>query len=131
MWSYEHQQWYCIISTVVRTVLLVKLNSLKCNPNMSSGDLWFRDTIKYFALAAISLIILTCLVWWKWTRFRQSHFRAHLLGFESECSELAAEHKQELFANLKHVISHDPILRGSHKLRLLEIGVKTGVKFFL
>jgi hypothetical protein len=93
---------------------------------MSASDLWIRDLITKYILTIIIIIILSILISWKWSRFRQHYFEAFLLGFESECAELTSTYKKRLFAPLKKFVSQDETLRCLGQIRILEIGVKTG-----
>ncbi|XP_011499913.1 PREDICTED: methyltransferase-like protein 7A isoform X2 [Ceratosolen solmsi marchali] len=93
---------------------------------MSGSDLWIRDLITKYGLITIIIIIFSGLISWKWSRFRQHYFETFLLGFESECAELTRTYKKRLFAPLEKFVSHDETLRCLGRIRILEIGVKTG-----
>lgn len=98
---------------------------------MSTIDLWLRDLVTKYGLIVIVIVLLSSLISWKWSRFRQSNYKAFLLGFETECSELASSYKKKLFAPLEHIVSHDEVLRALKSIRILEIGVKTGRYFYI
>ncbi|XP_016839761.1 methyltransferase-like protein 7A isoform X2 [Nasonia vitripennis] len=93
---------------------------------MSTIDLWVRDLVTKYGLIVIVFVVLSSLISWKWSRFRQSNYKAFLIGFETECAELASSYKKKLFAPLEHMVSHDEVLRSLNSIRILEIGVKTG-----
>lgn len=93
---------------------------------MSSSDLWMRDLLTKYGLVLLIITLVLLVFLWKWSRFRQSNFKAYLLGFESECADLAADHKKRLFSILDRTFSHDELLRSLNRIRILEIGVKTG-----
>lgn len=99
---------------------------------MSSSDLWMRDIVAKYGLIFLCTVIFSTLISWRWSRFRQHHFKTFLLGFESECAELASIHKRQLFQQLEKLVSHDEVLRSLGRIRILEIGVKTGhyMKFY-
>lgn len=93
---------------------------------MSNIDLWMRDVLASYGI--IILIILYVVIWMiqKWPTLRKDTYRAHLLGFEMECAELASPYKEHLFKALQHIASNDEMLRSMGSIRILEIGVKTG-----
>ena len=93
---------------------------------MSLTDLWMRDVLTKYGLITVIILILASLISWKWSCFRESNFKAFLLGFESECAELTSTYKKRLFAPLTQIVSHDAVLRSLGRIRILEIGVKTG-----
>ncbi|XP_058804216.1 N6-adenosine-methyltransferase TMT1A-like [Phymastichus coffea] len=93
---------------------------------MSSGDLWMRDLITTYGLALLVSACALIVFSWSWSRFRQNHFKSFLLGFECECAQLASAHKKRLFSVLRQTVSHDELLRSLNRIRILEIGVKTG-----
>ncbi|XP_015601578.1 methyltransferase-like protein 7A [Cephus cinctus] len=93
---------------------------------MSAKDLWIRDLITIYGSI---LIVTSVLIFWitkKWSKFCENLYRSYLLGFEMECAELAGSHKKRLFKNLRYTESKDEILKIMGKVRILEIGVKTG-----
>lgn len=93
---------------------------------MSYIDLWVRDLGAHYGLMVIiSLIIILCVVS-RWSKVRETWYRDYLIGFETECSDLAAFHKRRLFEPLKCLVSADEVLRDLGRIRILEIGVKTG-----
>ncbi|XP_011691056.1 PREDICTED: methyltransferase-like protein 7A isoform X1 [Wasmannia auropunctata] len=93
---------------------------------MSNIDLWMRDVLASYGI--IGLIILCVVIWiiQKWPTLRKDTYKAHLLGFEMECAELASPYKEHLFKALQDIISNDEMLRSMGSIRILEIGVKTG-----
>ncbi|EZA53390.1 Methyltransferase-like protein 7A [Ooceraea biroi] len=74
-------------------------------------------------------MIILCIGIWiirKWPGLRKDIYKAHLLGFEIECAELASPYKEHLFKALQYIVSNDEMLRSMGSIRILEIGVKTG-----
>lgn len=98
---------------------------------MSSVDLWMRDILASYGI--IVSIILCVVIWMirKWPTLRKDIYRAHLLGFEMECAELASPYKEHLFKALQYIVSNDEMLRSMGAIRILEIGVKTGANIIL
>lgn len=96
---------------------------------MSSIDVWMRDILASYGV--IALIILCVVIWMiqKWPTLRKDTYRAHLLGFEMECAELANPYKEHLFKALQYIVSSDEMLRSMNSIRILEIGVKTGTNW--
>ncbi|XP_077267088.1 thiol S-methyltransferase TMT1A-like isoform X1 [Temnothorax americanus] len=96
---------------------------------MSSTDLWMRDILASYG---VILLIISCVAIWmieKWPTLRKDTYRAHLLGFEMECAELASPYKEHLFKVLQYIVSNDEMLRSMGSIRILEIGVKTGANW--
>lgn len=95
---------------------------------MSNIDLWIRDVLASYGV--ITSIVLCIVIWiiQKWPTLRKDSYRAHLLGFEIECAELATPYKEHLFKALQYIVSTDEMLRSMGSIRILEIGVKTGAK---
>jgi hypothetical protein len=94
---------------------------------MSNNDLWIRDILASYGVIAV---LMLCVVIWivqKWPALRKDIYKAHLLGFEVECAELASPYKEHLFKALRCIASNDEMLRSMDSIRILEIGVKTGV----
>lgn len=94
---------------------------------MSNNDLWIRDILASYG---VIVMFILCIVIWtirKWPTLRKDIYKAHLLGFEIECAELASPYKEHLFKTLQYIVSNDEILRSMGSIRILEIGVKTGV----
>ncbi|KAK2580145.1 hypothetical protein KPH14_012418 [Odynerus spinipes] len=93
---------------------------------MSSGDLWLRDTATSYGQIIILLFLIIFVINRKWKKLCERVYKAHLVGFELECAELAFPYKRELFKILRKIVSDDEILRSLGCIRVLEIGVKTG-----
>lgn len=94
---------------------------------MSNNDLWIRDILANYGVIAM---VILCIVIWivrEFPKLRRNTYKAHLLGFEMECAELASPYKEHLFKVLQYIVSNDEILRSMGSIRVLEIGVKTGV----
>jgi len=94
---------------------------------MSNNDLWMRDVLASYGVIAV---LVLCVVIWiirKWPTLRKDIYKAHLLGFEVECAELAGPYKEHLFKALQCIASNDEMLRSMDSIRILEIGVKTGL----
>lgn len=85
-----------------------------------------RDVLASYGV--ITSIVLCIVIWMiqKWPALRKESYRAHLLGFEMECAELATPYKEHLFKALQYIVSNDEMLRSMGSIRILEIGVKTG-----
>ncbi|XP_019698021.1 methyltransferase-like protein 7A [Harpegnathos saltator] len=99
---------------------------------MSNNDLWIRDILASYGVVAM---IILCLVIWiirELPKLRRNTYKAHLLGFEMECAELASPYKEHLFKTLQCIVSNDEILQSMGSIRVLEIGVKTGenIRFY-
>ena len=94
---------------------------------MGTTDLWMRDIITYYGTIVVGFTIISWILTRQWYRFQQNLNRSHLLGFEAECADLAVNYKKELFEPLGRMLSKDEILRSIGSIRVLEIGVKTGV----
>lgn len=94
---------------------------------MSSNDLWIRDVITNYGLLLLVVILIGILISRKWLNLQKRIYKAYLTGFEVECAELMTSYKKHLFKSLQHVISSDKVLKSMNCIRLLEIGVKTGV----
>lgn len=94
---------------------------------MSNNDLWVRDVISSYGL--IAMIVLCIAIWTiqKWPTILRDIYKDHLLGYETECAELSSPYREYLFSTLNCVVSNDEMLRSMGCLRVLEIGVKTGV----
>lgn len=96
---------------------------------MSNHDLWMRNI---FASYGVAVIIILCIVMWtikKWPTLRRNIYKTYLLGFETECAELANPYKVHLFKIMECIVSNDELLRSMGSIRILEIGVKTGVNW--
>ncbi|XP_066599526.1 thiol S-methyltransferase TMT1A-like [Prorops nasuta] len=93
---------------------------------MSTSDLWMRDLFLTYGLTLLCLLIGFYLFARKWQKLRKHCYRSHLIGFETECAELALPYKEKLFKHLQTYESSDLTLRSLKCIRLLEIGVKTG-----
>ncbi|XP_043267148.1 methyltransferase-like protein 7A [Venturia canescens] len=93
---------------------------------MSTSDLWIRDIVSYYGYILLGFLIISWLVARRWRKFAENVYRSHLLGFETECADLVAPYKKKLFEQLKYLESNDEILRSLGRIRILEVGVKTG-----
>lgn len=94
---------------------------------MSNNDLWVRDILASYG---VIVMITLCIVIWairKWPTLRKDIYKTHLLGFEMEFAELASPYKEHLFKALQYIVSNDEMLRSMGSIRILEIGVKTGM----
>lgn len=85
-----------------------------------------RDVMMNYMLISILFVIVFVLINCKWPRFCDKVYKTHLLGFETECAQLAGSYKTSLFKSLEHIVSCDKHLRDKGVIRVLEIGVKTG-----
>ncbi|KAK9298558.1 hypothetical protein QLX08_008149 [Tetragonisca angustula] len=94
---------------------------------MSNNDLWMRDAITSYGLLLFVFIVVVILISRKWSDLKKCIYKAYLTGFEVECAELMIPYKKLLFKSLQHVVSSDKVLRSMGCIRLLEIGIKTGV----
>ncbi|XP_014469089.1 PREDICTED: methyltransferase-like protein 7A isoform X2 [Dinoponera quadriceps] len=68
---------------------------------MSNNDLWIRDILASYGVIAM---IILCIVIWiirELPKLRRNTYKAHLLGFEMECAELASLYKEHLFKVLQ------------------------------
>ena len=97
---------------------------------MSASDLWLRDVFTKCGLIVVIVLFVSFWINYKWSKVRQNIYKAYLLGFETECAELADSYKRRLFRSLERIVSHDENLRSMGQIRVLEIGVKTGNYFF-
>lgn len=98
---------------------------------MSTTDLWMRDIVTYYGSVLFGFMIVAWILARQWNRFKEHLFRTYLLSFEAECADLAAPYKKQLFEPLRKIESNDEILRSIGRIRILEIGVKTGaIEFF-
>ncbi|KAG7212825.1 hypothetical protein KM043_002182 [Ampulex compressa] len=93
---------------------------------MGTSDLWMRDVVTSYGLIVVLFACVAYYLSQKWSKLCENCYKAHLLGFEMECAELAAPYKKDLFESLQQIISHDKVLRSMGCIRILEIGVKTG-----
>ncbi|XP_025602422.1 putative methyltransferase-like protein 7A [Athalia rosae] len=93
---------------------------------MSYNDLWIRDLGARYGVALLAILAIVFWMASRWPKMRESWYRDYLIGFEVECSDLAAFHKRRLFEPLHCLISADETLRDVGRIRILEIGVKTG-----
>ncbi|XP_020289717.1 methyltransferase-like protein 7A [Pseudomyrmex gracilis] len=93
---------------------------------MSNNDLWVRDVLSSYGL--IAMIVLCIAIWTiqKWPTLLKDIYKAHLLGYETECAKLSSPYREYLFSTLSCVVSNDEMLCSMGCLRVLEIGVKTG-----
>lgn len=94
---------------------------------MSNSDLWVRDVIASYGLLCLIAVAMIIWIYEKWSDLQRSVYRSYLKGFEVECAELTAPYRAHLFGQLRNVVSNDRVLRSTDCIRLLEIGVKTGV----
>ncbi|XP_046590009.1 methyltransferase-like protein 7A [Neodiprion lecontei] len=93
---------------------------------MSTADLWVRELGARYGLVLIIVIVIATWAYSRWSKVRKVWYRDHLVGFETECSTLARFHKRRLFEPLHSLVSADSALRDLGRIRILEIGVKTG-----
>ncbi|XP_074102862.1 thiol S-methyltransferase TMT1B-like [Cotesia typhae] len=93
---------------------------------MATCDIWIRNIISIYGLLLIIMLIIYYFVNSKWCKLTNYIYRSHLLGFESECAEVAVPYKRRLFESLNNLESYDKFLRFNNCIRVLEIGVKTG-----
>ncbi|XP_011303282.1 methyltransferase-like protein 7A [Fopius arisanus] len=96
---------------------------------MGTSDLWIKDILTVYGSTLLTILIIVYIINWRWTKFVKNIYRLHLMGFETECAELAVNYKERLFAPLNEAFSNDEILKVEGAIRLLEIGVKTGENF--
>ena len=96
---------------------------------MSASDLWLRDVCTKYGLIVVVILLLSFVINYKWSKVRAYIYKSYLLGFEVECAKLAASYKRRLFRPLEQIVSHDETLRSLGRIRVLEIGVKTGDRF--
>lgn len=77
---------------------------------------------------ALGLVIIWVLVR-KGTDLRHRWFAFLMYQFTKEKDAKIEEVKKDLFSSLASVVSHDPELRKDKRIKILEIGVGTGVNF--
>lgn len=97
---------------------------------MSASDLWLRDVFTKYGLIVMIVLLVSFWINYKWSKVRRNIYKAYLLGFETECAELADSYKRRLFRSLDQIVSHDETLRSMGQIRVLEIGVKTGNEIY-
>lgn len=107
-------QW---LETLLRSLL----------PKMSNYDLWVRDILASYGVITMIISCITIWIIQKWPTWRKNIYKTHLLGFEMEYAELASPYKEHLFKTLQCMVSNDEMLRSMGCIRILEIGIKTGV----
>lgn len=95
---------------------------------MSNNDLWIRDVITNYGLLLVGILI-GILISRKCLNLQKRIYKTYLTGFEVECAELMILYKKHLFKSLQYVVSSDKVLQSMNCIRLLEIGVKTGVHY--
>ncbi|XP_069938060.1 thiol S-methyltransferase TMT1A [Cherax quadricarinatus] len=64
-----------------------------------------------------------------WSDFRRRYFAAFMNYFSQGVDTKVLEMKKDVFATLGSEVSHDPQLRKENAIKILEIGVGTGVNF--
>lgn len=95
---------------------------------MSVYDVWVRDTLSRYGIITVTAVLVIVWVKVKWPKFKQYVYKSYLVGFEAECAELASPYKTKLFSLIEQRQSRDAFLRSVGRIRILEIGVKTGTK---
>lgn len=98
---------------------------------MGLNDLWMREIFTIYGSIVLGFIVIYYIIHWNWSKLTSIIYRAHLVGFEAECAYLAAPFKKRLFEPLNFACSNDEILRSDNCIRIVEIGVKTGIKLLL
>ncbi|XP_063606092.1 thiol S-methyltransferase TMT1A-like [Penaeus indicus] len=86
---------------------------------------WISNNVLYIALAL-------GLVWFlkkSLPNLRRRWFAYFMYMFTKEKDAKIEELKKDLFASMKDIVSQDPELRKQNSIRILEIGVGTGVNF--
>ncbi|KAK8394121.1 hypothetical protein O3P69_006365 [Scylla paramamosain] len=91
----------------------------------TSGESWLSSTaFKLLVLVCVFLILKKL-----WPDFRRRYFAAFMDYFSRGSNAKVEEMKKDVFSTLSSCTSHDPELRKKKALKILEIGVGTGVNF--
>ncbi|XP_057325497.1 thiol S-methyltransferase TMT1B-like isoform X2 [Microplitis mediator] len=93
---------------------------------MAACDISIRNIISIYGSLIIIILLVYYFIHSKWCKLTNYIYRLHLVGFESECAEVAVTYKKRLFESLNEIQSSDKILRFNNCIRVLEIGVKIG-----
>ncbi|KAK3895893.1 hypothetical protein Pcinc_000501 [Petrolisthes cinctipes] len=107
-----------------------------CLDTCSSGDgwmaevdyllaVWIKTNMIYLVLGGLVLVFL----WSKRVDIRHRWFAYFMHLLNKDKNPKVEEMKSDLFSSLSSVTSHDPELRKKNAIRILEIGVGTGVNF--
>lgn len=86
---------------------------------------WITNNLIYFVIGAV-------FVWFLWgniNKLRNRWFAYFMYYINKQKNEKLIEVKKDFFSNLGSITSHDPELRKRNALKILEIGVGTGVNF--
>lgn len=95
---------------------------------MGNGDVWMREIVVDYGTVVLISAIITYVLCQQWSRLARYVYRLHLLGFETECADLALPFKKRLFGQLECFSLREENLKSDDSIRLVEIGVKTGKK---
>ncbi|XP_064095563.1 thiol S-methyltransferase TMT1A-like [Macrobrachium nipponense] len=86
---------------------------------------WVREN----RVLVIAVLLVLLILRWKLKDFRRRWFAAFLNRHYKKVDAKIEEMKKDVFATLGFVVSHDPELRKTGGLKILEIGVGTGTNF--
>lgn len=100
------------------------------------NERWFNETalpvvewVRENRVLVVAVLLALLILRWKLKDLRRRWFAAFLNRFYRNVDAKMEEMKKDVFATLGSVVSHDPELRKTGGLKILEIGVGTGANF--